>query len=164
MEMSKELLNAIKSAPKRIKTDQKRKSMPQRKSKQWNFDVEFDDSENTNESFSSLSVKVFVRQNTLDSENFSCGIQITQDRKKITLSRYNGSNHKNDVANYECHIHHATVESISRGDRNPEHENTQVTSRYADLGGAFECLLSDYNIGLPKEFESALFPYTQVLL
>ena len=164
MEISKELLSAIKSAPKSIKTGQKWVSMPQRKSKQWNFDVEFDNSEHFNANSSGLSVKIFARQNTLDSENFSCGIQITKDRKTTTLSRYNGSNHKNDIANYECHIHHATVESISRGDRNPEHENTQVTDRYADLDGAFECLRSDYNLRLPKGFESDLFTYPRVLL
>ena len=145
--MSGELLQLIKDTSKDMRVGQLMTSTTQRKSQQWNFDIEFDMSIPLNRSLSDFSVKVFARQNTLDQENFSCGIQIVQDGKKTTLSRYNGSNHKNDVANYEPHIHHATIESINRGDRNPEHEDTRVTDRYTDLEGAFECLCDDYKIG-----------------
>lgn len=118
------------------------KGITQRGSKQWEFDIDFQREEIS----SGLSLKAFARQNQNDKENFSCGIRIITEDKKTTLSRYNGSNHQNDVANFECHIHHATADSIERGDRNPEHENTKVTDRYADLNGAFRCLCEDYNI------------------
>ena len=157
MEMSGELLQLIKDTSKDIRVGQRMSSITQRKSNQWNFDIEFDMSIPLNTRLSDFSVKIFARQNTLDQKNFSCGIQIVQDGKKTTLSRYNGSNHKNAVANYEFHIHHATTGSINRGDRNPEHEDTQVTDRYIDLDGAFKCLCDDYKIRTPKDLQSNLF-------
>ena len=155
MEISEETLKDIKRAPKTIKEEQK--SVIQKQSKQWNFDIEFDDTDFRKQDSLSPSLKVFVRQNQKDSKNFSCGVEITLDGEKIRLSRYNGSNHRNDVANFECHIHHATPESISRGDRNPEHADTKVTDRYTDVEGAFKCLLEDYDIKPQTQAQHKLF-------
>lgn len=124
----------------------------QRGSKQWGFDVTF-----AAESAFELSLYVFARQNENDHENFSCGIQMIQDGKKTMLSRYNGSNHENDVAIFQCHIHHSTVESINRGDRKPEHADTQITRGYNHLGGAVECLCVDYNITWVRQPPADLF-------
>ncbi len=155
MEISEETLKDIKKVLKTIKEWQN--SVTQRQSKQWNFDIEFDNTNFKKQNSLDLSFKVFARQNLKDSKNFSCGVEITLDGEKTRLSRYNGSSHQNDIANYECHIHHATPESISRGDRNPEHADTKVTDRYTDVDGAFKCLLEDYNIKLQNQTQRDLF-------
>ncbi len=143
MEISEEILKSIREIPKTIEEEQK---SSQRGSQQWNFDVQFDGVDKPDH-LSDLSIKVFARQNESNMENFSCGIRLVEkDGKNIMLSRYNGSNHENNVASHECHIHHATPESINRGDRSPEHEDTQTTKRYENLDGAFKCLCEDYSI------------------
>ena len=81
--MSGELLQLIKDTSKDMRVGQLITFTTQRKSQQWNFDIEFDMSIPLNRSLSDFSVKVFARQNTLDQENFSCGIQIVQDGKKL---------------------------------------------------------------------------------
>ena len=149
MIVTEELLQSIKNVPKHFKPDQSMSHTTQRGSDQWSFTLELDSDTSLDETLKELSIKLFARQNILDQGNFSCGIQITQENETITLSRYNGSNHVNDVAYYECHTHHATVNSINRGDRNPEHDDTQTTDRYTDLEGAFKCLCDEYSIKLP---------------
>ncbi len=155
MKISKETLKDIKMVPKTIKKSHNH--VVQKQSKQWSFDIEFDNKNFIKQDYLILSLNIFARQNQKDSENFSCGVEITLDGEKTKLSRYNGSNHRNDIAYYECHIHHATPESISRGDRSPEHADTKVTDRYTDVDGAFKCLLEDYNIKLQNQAQSDLF-------
>lgn len=139
MVISQETLPAIKNFPK-ILVAQQTRAITQRSSRQWGFDVH-----PPRAGIAEVDLmEVFARQNDLDSDNFSCGIQIMVGNRKIMLSRYNGSDHKNAVAHYECHIHHATCESINRGDRKPEHADTQVTNRYDNLQDAFKCLCEDY--------------------
>ncbi len=126
MEMSEKILGSIKDTPKIINIKQTPPKI-RKQSKQWSFDVEFKEANFLQEVFLELLLKVFARLNERDPENFSCGIVMILDKENIRLSRYNGPNHENKIAHYECHIHHATSESINRRDRSPEHENTQVT-------------------------------------
>lgn len=144
MEVSEDLLELIKDVSKTIGKAHKSN---QRQSQQWNYTVRLKNTDGSDD-LSDFSIKVFARQNELDAGNFSCGILLVNEKRggSIILSRYNGSNHENNVANHECHIHHATVESINRGDRHPEHEDTETTRRYTDLDGAFKCLREDYKI------------------
>ena len=151
MVFSEEMLTRVKTASKIAKTSPGPPTI-QKGSKQWNLDIEF-----AEENFLDMSFKVFVRQNMNDLENFSCGIQMVQVGKRTMLSRYNGSNHENNVAKYECHIHNATPESINKEDRNPEHADTRVTDRYNDVESAFKCLCEDYNIKLSPSRQSDLF-------
>ena len=147
MQVSETFLHDFKGVSKSIGTNQNMNPVTLKQNKQWNFDIEVHDKYlSIVDSTSILLVTVYARQSTLDSENFSCGILVKQDSQSKTLSRYNGSSHVNAVAHYECHIHHATTESINRGDRKPEHSDTQVTTRYTNLNGAFSCLCDDYNI------------------
>lgn len=88
---------------------------------------------------------LFLRQNTFDEENFSCGLRVEKPGGgSVTLLRYNGSNHRHDPANYECHIHKATEQAIIEG-RAPESDAT-VTTAYRTLDGALFCLCQDANI------------------
>ena len=156
MGISEDILNTIKTTPKIIIPKQQGSTI-QKGNKQWNFDVEFEETDFLKTDSLDLSLTVFARQNNNDPKNFSCGVSMTLDSKRMILSRYNGSNHQNDVAHYECHIHHATSGSINRGDRKPEHENTQVTDRYANVNDAFKCLCEDYKIRCQNEPQSDLF-------
>ena len=147
MEFSKNFLEAVRMTPKQI-NEKNPIAQTQRSSRQWNLDVEFVEEPPVDEEILNVSMKVLVRQSMLDKENFSCGIQLIKDNRKTILSRYNGASHTNDVAHYECHIHNATAESINRGDRKPEHVDTQVTDRYTNMQGAFKCMCEDYNIAM----------------
>lgn len=145
MEISEDILKKIKEVSKTIR---EQKSMSQKGSQQWSFDAQFDPA-GMSDHLPDFSIKIFARQNESDETNFSCGISLVgKEIGKIMLARYNGSNHENDVASYECHIHRATVESINRGDRHPEHADTQTTDRYENLDEAFKCLREDYNISM----------------
>lgn len=145
MKISEQLLQKIKKAPKTMAVVSD-KPAAQGKSNQWSFVVALAHTNAVDAELSGLKMRVFARQNRRDVKGFSCGFYVIQGSKKTTLSRYNGSDHPNDVAHYECHIHHATVKSINENHRVPEHADTKVTGRYTDLGGAVNCLCADYNI------------------
>ena len=144
MEITQELLDHIKQTGKQMTPEP---NHVQRGSHQWNFDIlcnddllrRFDEDDR-------FGMFFYARQNQNDSINFSCGVVMRVAGKKITLSRYNGANHVHGSVRHECHIHNATVESINRGDRKPEGEDTQATDRYHDLNGAAKCLVRDYRI------------------
>ena len=74
-----------------------------------------------------------------DAPSFSCGIAyIPPGGPRLTLARYNGSNHRHGDIHYRPHIHRATEAAITAG-RRPEDEAMETT-RYETLEGALACL------------------------
>ncbi len=102
----------------------------------------------------SQSFDIYLRQNTLDALDFSCGLLIIKpDRTSLTLCRYNGSSHLHHDShchiNYQFHIHLATELAILSG-KKPEHF-AKPTNRYTTLRGALYCLVRDCSVsGLEK--------------
>jgi len=89
--------------------------------------------------------RLYLRQNTFDSEDFSCGLSVIKpDGTPLTLARYNGPSHKHGDITYQCHIHKATQAAIEQG-KKPEH-HAEATNRYDTLDGALYHLREDYNI------------------
>lgn len=96
---------------------------------------------------------LYLRQNTFDVEHFSCGlIVIKPDGQKLTLLRYNGSNHPHGDILYKCHIHKATAKAIN-ANKLPE-SYAEETDRYTDLNGAFACLCEDAKVTGLTNFEA----------
>lgn len=95
--------------------------------------------------------KLYMRQSTLNENDFSCGISyLASNENDITLARYNGSSHvhvnKSDGQKFifECHIHYANEESLKVSKKI---ENFAIkTQRYTNLSGAIQCVLKDFNI------------------
>ena len=63
---------------------------------------------------------------------------------RLTLARYNGSNHQHGDIRYQPHIHRATEAAITDG-RKPEHA-AEETTRYQTLEGALACLIEDFSL------------------
>lgn len=115
-----------------------------RGSKQKNHEVQAD-----NYHFS-----LYLRQNTFDIEHFSCGLTFLKPNgQKMTLLRYNGSNHRHGEINYACHIHKATAQAILEGKR-PENFAYQ-TDTYKTLEEALVRLCQDANIGGLENLQSS---------
>lgn len=101
---------------------------------------------------------LYIRQNVRIAFNFSCGLIYfgRAGTEKITLARYNGSDHPHANAIeasgrllHGCHIHKATARYIAAG-RKPE-GFALVTDRYTDLRGAITAIVDDCSIsGLPS--------------
>ncbi len=146
LEISEGDLELLKTAPKTMNIGNW-KSI--RGSDQWNANVHItpSDMETQNKDILlNLNMMFFARQNHNDKTNFSCGVWIDLGGKKVTLVRYNGSSHVNKESYLHCHIHEASISSINRGDRKPEHAHTYDTDRYSNPQGALDCLLKDFNI------------------
>lgn len=97
------------------------------------------------------SFKLYLRQNTINSDSFSCGIRLEKSGSdSVTLMRCNGSDHphgnpiEGDVFSKQCHVHLASERYASIG-RKPEHYAV-VTSEYTDIMGALSYLLTCCNI------------------
>ncbi len=101
---------------------------------------------------------LYIRQNVRISFNFSCGLLYfgSNGNEKITLARYNGSDHSHVNAMdglgrvlRGCHIHKATARYIAAGKKPEGH--AEPTDRYADLRGAIIAIVDDCRItGLPS--------------
>lgn len=88
---------------------------------------------------------VYLRQNLLDTSDFSCGISyLPAVGTSLTLARYNGSSHVHGDISYRAHIHRATERAIAAG-KKPESE-AEETNRYETLGGALACLVEDFHL------------------
>ena len=86
--------------------------------------------------------EIYLRQNTNDERDFSCGLKIIKpDGTALTLCRYNGGAHAHHEIQYRCHIHVATSQAILRGQKPESHADE--TDRYETLEGALHCLVSD---------------------
>ncbi len=89
--------------------------------------------------------QIYQRQNLLDAANYSCGIAyLPASGPRLTLARYNGSNHEHGPIRYRPHIHGATETAITAG-RKPE-SDAQATTRYETLEGALACLIEDFSL------------------
>lgn len=85
---------------------------------------------------------VYVRQNTNDELDFSCGlVLLTSDGKRLTLVRYNGASHIHGEIRYRCHIHQAREENIRNGVKPESH--AILTDRYSSVNGALRCMIND---------------------
>ena len=95
---------------------------------------------------------VYVRMSVENTLDFSCGLQYLQhgNGTGFTLLRYNGKSHEHtnhlegQPSFYDFHIHRATERY-----QNSSHANdhfAEITDRYADIHGAFTCMLLDCNV------------------
>ena len=81
---------------------------------------------------------------------------------EMRLRRYNGKSHRhrNVLENGpffdDYHIHEATERYQMYSPRKPD-EYAEVTNRYADLRGAFDCMVADCNCTLPPPEIQSLF-------
>lgn len=88
---------------------------------------------------------VYLRQNLIDSQDFSCGIAfLPLGALPLTLARYNGLGHAHGDIHYRPHIHQASEKAMATGQK-PECEAVE-TDRYRTLKGALACLKDDYNV------------------
>ncbi len=149
--LTDEQIESLLSEPKRVTTPAARWK-EQRGSRQRNFSVESEDGAN--------QFSLFFRQNQRLKNGFSCGlIYHHPDGEKITLSRYNGSDHSHynpldgSRSDFSCHIHRATERYMVAG-RKAEHFALS-THRYADLDGAVSAIIADCNISGLKLCSSA---------
>ena len=101
--------------------------------------------------------QLYVRQNQLLEDDFSCGLSwLMPSGEVLTLKRYNSSSHchKNNIEDeklcYKTHVHQATEKYI-RVNKKPD-GFAVVTKEYKTLKGALHCLVNDCNIsGLQTE-------------
>ena len=92
-----------------------------------------------------VNFSVYLRQNSQDDSDFSCGIVYRPlGGKPLTLARYNGSSHRHGDIHYRPHIHRATARAIASG-KKPE-SAAEETDRYETLEGALRCLIEDFNL------------------
>ena len=104
-----------------------------------------------------ISFNLFLRQNTLIKDDFSCGlIWNMPSGETLVLARYNGRSHphKNHLENEKLtacfHIHKAQEKYLLAGRKAEGY--AEETDRYSSLKDALRCLLLDYNIsGLSRE-------------
>ncbi|KPM67205.1 hypothetical protein HB13667_07685 [Pseudomonas putida] len=143
MVISDALIAELLSIPKVIKNPGA-KAKVQKKSERINYQVVASDSDK--------SFEMYTRQNQIDPDAYSCGlIYHPRSGEKVTLVRYNGSNHVHrnpledgELIKHKCHIHRATERYMEMGDKAEKFAET--TDRYHDLAGAIRCMLSDCNI------------------
>ena len=99
----------------------------------------------TTEDDQEFRFQIYQRQNLLDQHNYSCGIvYLAPDGTRLTLARYNGSNHQHGGIRFQPHIHRATEAAITDG-KKPEHA-AEETTRYQTLEGALACLIEDFSL------------------
>lgn len=99
--------------------------------------------------------RIIIRQSSLDPFDFSAilGYQVPKTNILFRLRRYNGRSHEhtNKLENrkfFDFHIHQATLRYQQSGLR--EDEFAEVTSKYADLHGAIQCLVNECSFILPS--------------
>lgn len=98
-----------------------------------------------------LNFVLYLRQNLIDPEHFSCGLKVLKNNNEnITLLRFNGCNHvhtnqlEKDKLEFKYHIHKATEKYIQASLKADGY--AYETNRYNDLQSAIECLLADANV------------------
>lgn len=107
---------------------------------------------------------VYMRQNNILDDDFSCGIKWkTSDGEWVVLARYNGSSHihtnriDGEVFVRQCHVHQITVEAVQRG---WSHENYAVANElYLTLDEAKCLLATEFNVQelVPKNSQLLLW-------
>ncbi|WP_395599044.1 hypothetical protein AB4P95_11590 [Pseudomonas sp. A1437] len=143
MTLSDDLIQQLLVEPKVVITPNARSKI-QKKSERFNYQVDAVDG--------ARSFEMYTRQNLMDGNAYSCGlIYHPPSGEKVTLIRYNGSNHVHanpleggGLIVHKCHIHRATQRYMELGDKAEKFAET--TDRYYDLSGAIRCMLNDCNI------------------
>ena len=115
---------------------------------QYNYTVRSDDG---------YEFQLYVRQNQLMDDDFSCGLSwLMPSGEILTLRRYNGPSHchKNNIEDeklcYNTHVHKATEKYI-QANKKPD-GFAELNKEYKTLKGALHCLVRDCNIsGLQTE-------------
>lgn len=106
----------------------------------------------------SVRFSIYQRQNLLDANDFSCGIEyLPSVGARLTLARYNGSSHRHGEIVYRPHVHRTTASAIASG-KKPESEADE-TDRYTNLEGALRCLAEDFHLqglSLPNHNQESL--------
>ncbi|WP_155848195.1 hypothetical protein [Advenella kashmirensis] len=150
--LTEDELDLLRSVEKRV-TNPRARTTTKARHEQLNYDLVSVDRK--------YRFRLFTRQSLVINDGFSCGIQLIRNNASIMLARYNGADHAHvnslDGTKFapHCHIHIATPEYIEAG-RRPE-GYAEITTRYTDLNGAFNCLITDWNItGLKSRRVSAL--------
>jgi len=127
-------IEALIATPKRV-INPAAKWKDGRGSKQRNYNLEAGD----------FVFLLYLRQNTFDVEHFSCGLTLVKpDGQKLTLLRYNGSNHLHGDIEYACHIHKVSEKAIVGGQKPDRY--AKETGEYHTLDGALFKLCQDANI------------------
>lgn len=141
--ITKELLAELKQVQKALTRPFKQKWTTERKFRQLSVELI--------SQCGAYKFNLYLRQNELHDNNFSCGISLIRNGENdITLARYNGSNHvhvnKLDGKRFEfeCHIHEANEECLKVAKKIEDH--ARATDKYTNLAGAIRCILEDYNI------------------
>ena len=92
-----------------------------------------------------LRFLIYQRESLRDQHSYSCGIvYLAPGGVRLTLARYNGSNHQHGDIRFQPHIHRATEAAIADG-KKPEHV-AEETTRYQTLEGALACLIEDFSL------------------
>lgn len=105
--------------------------------------------------------RVILRQNMINNWDFSVivGFRPEKSNQIFRLRRYNGKHaHTNKIEKttfYNFHIHFATERYQQSGFK--EDTYAEMTNRYSELSGAFDCLLFDCSFKLPDNTQSELF-------
>ena len=98
--------------------------------------------------------RLILRQSSLNLLNFSVILAVRAPTSNLwfRLRRYNGKSHRhtNHIEGtifYNYHIHMATERYQAIASR--EDAYAEVSARYSDLAGAFNCMLEDGNFDVP---------------
>jgi hypothetical protein len=129
-------------------TSASRRPSEKGKHREWDFDLTSDDG---------TRFSVFVRQNTMLDDAFSCGLcWLPPSGEQVILARYNGGSHPhvNKIEKIKlpmcCHVHRATERHMKIGRSEGYAEPTDV---YSDIDGALRALVDECHIsgidGLP---------------
>jgi len=141
--ITQEKIDALLAMPKRI-TNPSAREKEKGVHKEKNYKViGIDDND--------ITFKLFVRQNSLLENDFSCGLLWnTPSGETLMLTRYNGGSHphtnriENQKFEAHCHIHKAQEKYLKAGKKAEGFAET--TDRYTSVKGALHCLISDCNI------------------
>jgi len=106
--------------------------------------------------------QLIVRQSLFNPLDFSVilGYLMPGFNVLFRLRRYNGRSHQhtNRIEGntfYDFHIHTATERYQEAG--HEEDHYAETTDRFADLGGAIQCMLQDCAFELPSDTQGSLF-------
>lgn len=152
MTYTDELIAILIECPKKITKPPSKNLKTDRGHQRNDFELESEDGEH--------SFTCFIRVNEKFQENFSIGLNyIPKDEPgNIHLLRCNGPHGPHKVHDHHnfCHIHRATVETISKGLR-PE-SNIEVTEGYSSYHDAVQYFLKLAHI----RDDGKYFPTTQM--
>jgi hypothetical protein len=105
---------------------------------------------------------IILRLNTHNAMDFSAilGVYPKNTTQIFRLRRYNGKSHEHTnyiekETFYDFHIHYATSRYQQIG--GAEDTYAERSNRFVNLSGAFECMISDCHIQLPKQRQLRLF-------